>query len=220
MAETKKPVGRPKSQEKRKQIICHAGELFLQSGYSKTSMETIAKASSVSKQTLYSHFANKEQILRAVLKNKIDQYQLDEQMFAARSVDLEQGLNLIAAHFIQLLHDDQVVAMHRVIAGELSVSPEVATIFYELGPGTVISAVSDFMYQSIKVKKNDLTDEQLAKLSRHYALLFLNMLKGSYHMESLLGLSFALSEAEQGEHTKRCVGHCMTLLKYELDIEV
>ncbi len=219
MAETKKPVGRPKSQEKRTQILCHAGELFLQSGYSKTSMEAIAKASSVSKQTLYSHFANKEQILRAVLKNKIDQYQLDKQMFAARTVSLEQGLNLIAAHFVQLLHDDQVVAMHRVIAGELSVSPEVASIFYELGPNTVIAAVSDFMRESIKNGNSELNDKELSQLSRHYALLFLNMLKGSYHMESLLGLQFALSESEQAKHTKRCVGHCLTLLKHELGIE-
>lgn len=218
MPELKKPVGRPKSQEKRQQIICHAGQLILQSGYSKTSMETIAKASGVSKQTLYSHFTNKEQILRAVIKSKVEQYQLDEQMFVNDEVSLEQGLSIISDHFIQLLHDEEVVAMHRVVAGELSVSPEVAIILYELGPKTVISAVSHFLTPFVKIAQPELEEEKLSEVSKHYALLFLNMLKGSYHMESLLGLDFALTKEAQQQHAKQCVSHCLTLLKFELNI--
>lgn len=219
MPELKKPVGRPKSEEKRNQIILNAGLLILQSGYSKTSMETIAKASGVSKQTLYSHFANKEEILRAVLKNKIDQYQLDKSMFSAGEISLKQGLTMIAEHFIRLLHDDQVVAMHRVIAGELSVSPEVAAIFYELGPRAIHSSVSDFIKCRVKQTEQSINEEKLEGLSKHHTSIFLNMLKGSYHLESLLGLEFALSKSEQTQHAKQCVNHSLLLLKHDLNIE-
>lgn len=219
MPELKKPVGRPKSEEKRSQIILNAGLLILQSGYSNTSMETIAKASNVSKQTLYSHFANKEEILRAVLNNKIDQYQLDKSMFSNGEISLQQGLTMIAEHFIRLLHDDQVVAMHRVIAGELSVSPEVAAIFYELGPKAIHSSVNDFIKCQVKGSNEHINEEQLEGLSKHHTSIFLNMLKGSYHLESLLGLEFALTEAEQTQHAKQCVGHSLMLLKHDLGIE-
>ena len=52
------PVGRPKSMEKRNQILSSASQLFLQDGFTNTTMDNVAKQSGVSKQTVYSHFAN------------------------------------------------------------------------------------------------------------------------------------------------------------------
>ena len=50
--------GRSKSEEKRQLIIQAAGELFVEHGFEKVSMEGIAKFAGVSKQTVYSHFSN------------------------------------------------------------------------------------------------------------------------------------------------------------------
>jgi AcrR family transcriptional regulator len=58
---------RTKSDEKRREIIRVAAEAFLELGYERTSMLTIAERLRGSKQTLYNYFGSKEDLLRAVL---------------------------------------------------------------------------------------------------------------------------------------------------------
>ncbi len=61
----KTPVkrGRPRSEEKRRQIMSAAMELFTSNGFEGTSVDDIAAAARVSKQTVYSHFGCKETLL-------------------------------------------------------------------------------------------------------------------------------------------------------------
>ena len=43
------------------------GEVFLRSGFSRVLMDDLARELGMSKKTVYSHFASKEDLLRAVL---------------------------------------------------------------------------------------------------------------------------------------------------------
>ena len=52
---------------KAEQILTGATQVFLQRGYERASMDKVAKASGVSKQTLYSHFADKEALFVALV---------------------------------------------------------------------------------------------------------------------------------------------------------
>lgn len=62
------------AQEKlRLRILQRAGELFLSQGYSDTKMEDIVAKIGISKKNLYSIFANKEEILKAVALYKQEQ---------------------------------------------------------------------------------------------------------------------------------------------------
>lgn len=67
---------------RRPQIIEAATGIFLRYGYERTTMADIAKASGVSRPTLYSSFSDKERIYRAVL----------ETMAAEKLAELQQGL--------------------------------------------------------------------------------------------------------------------------------
>jgi AcrR family transcriptional regulator len=60
-------VVRTRSDDKRREIIRVASEAFLELGYERTSMSTIAERLRGSKQTLYNYFGSKEELLRAVL---------------------------------------------------------------------------------------------------------------------------------------------------------
>ena len=64
---------RVRSEEKRHEIIRIAAELFDQLGYERTSMSAIAARVGGSKATLYSHFASKEDLLRAVLDHDVNE---------------------------------------------------------------------------------------------------------------------------------------------------
>lgn len=57
-----------KSQEKAQQILKGALPEFLQSGYDGTSMDRVAQAAGVSKQTVYSHFGDKEGLFKALVE--------------------------------------------------------------------------------------------------------------------------------------------------------
>src|SRR5450759_3872987 len=60
-----KPAGpRP---EKREAIVAAATELFLANGYLSASMDDIAAAAGVAKQTVYAHFHDKEQLFTEIV---------------------------------------------------------------------------------------------------------------------------------------------------------
>ncbi|WP_162418149.1 TetR/AcrR family transcriptional regulator [Cyclobacterium roseum] len=57
--------------EKKEKIIVSALHLFAKNGYTETSVDTIAKHANVSKGLTYSHFKNKEDLLRVVIESTI-----------------------------------------------------------------------------------------------------------------------------------------------------
>ena len=79
MTEASAPIraGRPKSEAKAEAILGAAAELFLAQGFQGTSMDAVAKRAGVSKQTVYSHFANKEELFKACIGAKVAGYGFD-----------------------------------------------------------------------------------------------------------------------------------------------
>jgi len=61
MNHASQPV-RGKSDTKRQQILEAASEVFLANGFEGTRMDQVAEHSGVSKQTVYSHFGNKDDL--------------------------------------------------------------------------------------------------------------------------------------------------------------
>lgn len=60
-------------QERKKQIIEAACELFAYEGYHTTSISQIAKKAKISKGLIYNYFESKEHILRQIILNGLDQ---------------------------------------------------------------------------------------------------------------------------------------------------
>ena len=52
--------------DKHDAIIRAASEMFLAEGFDRTSLDQIAQRAGVSKQTIYSHFADKEALFKAI----------------------------------------------------------------------------------------------------------------------------------------------------------
>lgn len=178
-----KIVGRPKSSQKRKQILHHAGELFLQQGYDRTSMDAVAKQSCVSKQTVYSHFKNKDVLYSAVIEGKCEEYRIEKTAVCIDSNTLDEILYSIAFSFIQLLNDKRVIAMYSVVIGESKNNLHLAQLFYEAGPLHSINLVKDLL---MKHPECGLLESDAKELSAD----FFNLLKGNYHLLSMLGLAY------------------------------
>ncbi|MFT4731106.1 MAG: TetR/AcrR family transcriptional repressor of mexJK operon [Gammaproteobacteria bacterium] len=193
-----KMVGRPKSSEKRQQILHHAGELFLQQGYDRTSMDAVAKHSGVSKQTVYSHFQNKDVLYNAVIESKCEEYRVEEAAIGIDSNPLDDILYSIAFQFIQLLNDKRVIAMYSVVIGESKNNLHLAQLFYNAGPSHSINLVKDLL---MKHPESKLLESDAKELATD----FFNLLKGNYHMLSMLGLAYEQELAELKAYARKVV---------------
>lgn len=204
--EKKVAAGRPKSTEKQQQILASASSLFLQQGFTATSMDTVAKHAGVSKQTVYSHYKNKDALFTAVIAIKCHEYRLDEQQLLHPEKNVEEVLSLLGEQFVRLLHDDDVIAMYRVVIGEVSTNNQVTTLFFNAGPKQAMEMLMQYLQCQ--------TDIPLPQHKIQYlAMVFFNMLKGEHHMKSLMGLPGRLAIAEQTDFVSQVVADYLLILR-------
>ncbi|MDO6567812.1 TetR/AcrR family transcriptional regulator [Alteromonas sp. 1_MG-2023] len=202
-----KRQGRPKSEEKHNLILHAASCLFVDHGFANTSMDNVAKASGVSKQTVYSHFDNKDALFKAAIIKKCQSYQLDtNQLMQARSdtLTLNQYLKQAGARFIRLIQDPETVAVFRLVIGEAQSTPHVSKLFYDAGPGAAIEGFSEvFFYYS-----NDaLSKAQSAELATD----FCSLLQREFHTKLLCGIQQEMMDDEISAHVEMAVGKTLLL---------
>lgn len=126
--------------------------LFLSQGYDKTSMDSVASEASVSKQTLYSHFANKEQLFRACITGKVETYGLNLQ-WARREDSVEDTLTRFGVQLMELFEDPNVIAMYRLLMAESENHPELCHAFYEAGPEATKQKLADYFEDQASLGK-------------------------------------------------------------------
>lgn len=203
-------AGRPKSEEKRLNILMSASKLFLTQGFSSTSMAMVATKAGVSKQTVYSHFSNKDALFTAVIDYKCQQYQLDEAHMGSINQDPREVMIMFGNQIMSLLQDEQAIAMHRVVIGELATNPHVAELFYIAGPQNGMQLMSDYLEKNTQLALDH-------KKAKYWSCAFFNMLKGDFHLRSLLGLPYSMSEQQQLEEVTKVTDHILHMIKHERD---
>lgn len=198
-------AGRPKSELKRNNILQAATDLFLQHGFSQTSMDLVANTAGVSKQTVYSHFSNKDALFSAVIELKCSEYQLDPEHMEGDELQPRDVMIRIGDQFVSLLKDPQAVAMYRVVIGEATNTPHVAELFYLAGPKYGIDSLSQFMRNNtyLNLNEND---------AYYWSVAFFNMLKSEFHMLSLFGLPFNLDKDQQLEGVTKTTDNVLKMI--------
>ncbi len=197
-------AGPPKSEEKRDAILEAAAELFLSQGLQGTSMDAVALKAGVSKQTVYSHFSSKEDLFRVVIYTKVESYGFREASLPAE-MSLKEALGAIGHRFLDLILDDEVAAMFRVVIGESVSYRKIAELFYASGPDTAITVVARLLSRHMeqgRLKRDD---------PRYAACLYLNMLRGHYHMQILMNIQPNLDEAAREQHIRKVADQFLTL---------
>lgn len=197
-------AGRPKSEEKREAILEAASELFLAQGLQGTSMDAVALKAGVSKQTVYSHFDGKEDLFRTCISTRVESYGFMEATLSAHA-DVEEILRAIGRRYLDLILDEEVAAMFRVVIGESVSYRKVAELFYASGPDTAITAVAGFL--GSQMEEGRLTRDD----PRYAACLYLNMLRGHYHLQLLMNIPPELDDATREAHIRKVAGQFLTL---------
>ena len=153
-----------------------AAALFLAQGYQGTSMDEIAARAGVSKQTIYTHFPNKEVLFQdLVLGNagRVEDFIGELQRAFVQAGDLGTGLRDVARLYTRFVIRPEVLRLRRLVLGEAGRFPGLARRYYELVPERVYQALADLFEKLADQGLLSVDDPTLA--AHHFAWLALGL---------------------------------------------
>jgi AcrR family transcriptional regulator len=115
--------------QKREQILQGAMQVFLQSGYAGTSMDRVAAEAGVAKQTIYSHFQDKEGLFKALMEQvTLDRFR---SVFSLEDFEGDPAIRLrqLAETYLTKVADQNYLALTRIIIGESERFPALARLW-------------------------------------------------------------------------------------------
>jgi TetR/AcrR family transcriptional repressor of mexJK operon len=131
-----KQAGRPKACEveaRMNDLVETAGALFLKNGYTKVSLEAIARQAHVAVRTIYVKFGGKAGLLNAVIQSRRDRFfQMPDMETDPRP--FKEVIDDFARHFQMLLWSPEAISLQRVVIAEAATNPELAQVFQDAGP--------------------------------------------------------------------------------------
>lgn len=142
-----------------------AAKLFLEKGYGATSMDDVAAAAGISKQTIYTHFPSKEDLFAdLVLGNEQRANEFVASMIATfrEATDVESGLRDLGRTYLRFVIRPEVLQLRRLVIGEAGRFPDLARKYYEGVPQRVYVALSGLFNELKNEKRLSLNDPDLA----------------------------------------------------------
>ncbi|MFJ5127116.1 TetR/AcrR family transcriptional regulator C-terminal domain-containing protein [Streptomyces sp. NPDC088555] len=134
-----------RSARKRQAIMEAATGVFMEKGYSGTSMDDIAKLAAVSKQTVYKHFSDKEKLFSEIVLATTDR--LDGMIALVADVPsdadaLDENLTRLARQFFAALTQPQVLQLRRLVIANADAFPALGAAWYEQGFERVLATLA------------------------------------------------------------------------------
>src|ERR1700716_3334678 len=162
-------AGEGRSSRKRAAILEAATTVFLSNGYLGTSMDEIAALAAVSKQTVYKHFADKEQLFIEIVLAAV----YEGVLVLDDSGDLEADLRDLARRLLGRVIQPRLLQLRRLVIGEAGRFPELGRTFYERGPGRTIAALAAAFERLAERGELNLDDPLLA--AAHFNWLIMSI---------------------------------------------
>jgi TetR/AcrR family transcriptional regulator, mexJK operon transcriptional repressor len=206
LVEEKRRVRR--GETRRCEVAEVAQRIFLERGYSQTTMQAIAEEAGASKETLYRHFGSKEGLFTEIVRAKSAQIamRLDEEITLSATPD--EVLTHVGTSLLTTLTCGDVLSFYGWIIAETPRAPELGRIFYELGPAMVRAKLRDYIERATEQKVLCCDNPVLA------TKLFLGSILGDVQLRALtLGLR-NVSEADISEQVNAAVTMFLARYRY------
>ena len=128
--------GPTRADRKRAAILEAAQHVFFANGFVGASMDEVAATAAVSKQTVYKHFSNKEELFREVVTNIVRARDagITAELLSSADGSFEAQLRSFARFFVKGVMQPDVLRLRRLVIGEAGRFPELGEAFYDLGP--------------------------------------------------------------------------------------
>lgn len=183
---------------RRAAILAAATQLFLEHGYAHTTMDMIAKAARVTKQTVYAYFPDKNTLFEQMIVGLCERYVSAEALTLPKQ-PLKLQLFTIGMALADLFTHPDVIAATRLVIAESQHHPKLAQLYYESGTQRVVAALSMFLQQQNDTGALRITNT--ASAASH----FFALLKGQYYLRMMLGAKPFPARREKEQHIHEAV---------------
>ncbi|MEJ3651870.1 TetR/AcrR family transcriptional regulator [Actinomycetes bacterium KLBMP 9759] len=153
-------------------ILTAATAHFAENGFVGANVDVIAQEAGVSKRTVYNLYDGKEQLFRAVMLNSIgvaERFSRDLAGELAIGDDLAADLERIGVRLAAAVLGGRVVALRRLLIGEVQRFPELAREYYERAPRLVMRTLAERFAELAAQQRLRADDPALA--AEHFAFL-------------------------------------------------
>ncbi|MGA7810243.1 TetR/AcrR family transcriptional regulator [Bradyrhizobium sp.] len=197
----------PRGERRRMELVDVAEQLFLERGFSDTTMRMIAERAGASKETLYRHFASKELLFAEIVSRKAMQISGPDAALA-RGGKPEVVLTELGLGLVRTILSGQASCLFRTVVSEAVRTPELGDLFYQRGPGLMAERLASYL--ELASKRGELRCEHPLGAAR----LFLGAIASHYHVRSLVQSNWsAPTEQEITGHVDAAVA--MFLARYQ-----
>ncbi|TDE92475.1 TetR/AcrR family transcriptional regulator [Occultella glacieicola] len=182
-------------------ILGAAEEVFLRDGYVGSSMDEVARISGSSKQTVYKHFGNKEQLFEVLVSSMTDDTGAPVG-HETPGVAGDVGTNLtdLAVAMLDAVLTPRILRLRRLVIGEANRFPDLGRALFEHGPERAIAGVQRRLAGWVAAGVLPAHDTLVA--ARHYNWLVMG---GPLNAAMLLGDGAIPSPAERRAHAQAAV---------------
>lgn len=185
----------------RKIIIESATDLFLKYGFAGTTMEQVAEAAGVVKQTVYNHFPSKEWLFRAIIENVSGSLRAMLPSEPSPSAGFHECLLTFSKHFLRLMLQPRSLGLYRILISEAPRFPELAKVVFMTGANQTTRRLAGYLGDHAKANGVDIADPQLA------AEQFIGLLRGNIQLRALLMVRPAPTETQLDRAAEAAVSH-------------
>src|SRR5277367_3322386 len=165
----------PRGERRRVELVDVAEKMFLERGYAETTMQLIAEAAGASKETLYRHFENKEQLFAEIVGRKA-------QMISGPDTGITRGgkpaavLSELGTNLLRAVSKGQSSFLFRTVVAEAVWTPELGDLFYARGPGLTVARLTQYLADA--TEKGELQCDEPLMAAR----LFLGAVVSQFHL--------------------------------------
>ncbi|WP_158792118.1 TetR/AcrR family transcriptional regulator [Granulicella sp. L60] len=138
------------SDEREKELLDTAAEVFFEYGYSAASVGEMANRAKASKGTYYSRYPSKKLLFAAMIRARTDQvYEPLAELLRTTST-LENALQSFGMHVLEVSLTADSVSLVRILYMEAKNSPEIGRMFKQHGYGRLEAVLVKYLRQKIR----------------------------------------------------------------------
>jgi AcrR family transcriptional regulator len=168
--------------EKRAAILAAAKALFISNAFGGTSMDAIAADAGVSKLTVYSHFGDKDNLFREVIRSRIQDLLPEETYRFDPQADIRETLLRVALTHAHLDCNAETVGTFRAILSDCRQgNPRYGRLIWEEGATRTHGLMENLLQQAVDAGQLDIEDVPRASTQ------FLTLIKGNLMMRQMFG---------------------------------
>ncbi|WP_298261532.1 TetR/AcrR family transcriptional regulator [Bradyrhizobium sp.] len=195
--------GETRSARKTCQILQAASVTFLSKGYDGTSMDEVAAKASVSKQTVYKHFADKETLFNEVVRSTATQANDVIESVTTLLADaefVEGNLRQLARRLTTMLMNEELLKLRRLIIANADRMPQLGRNWYKDGFERMLDTMASCFERLTNRGLMKATDPHIAASHFFGMLLWIPMNEAMF-----TGNSNPLSKAKLDRHADASV---------------